>query len=81
MKEPRVIELIKNYNKGNLKQVYEYLTQPDMIVDPNTWSGRIKEMIDNKQFETAKQLIELTSYKFISKPNDNGKEQEIIDGI
>jgi len=67
MKEPRVKDIIKNYQKGNLKQVYEYLTQEGMIVDPSTWSGQIKKMIEDEQFNTAKQLIEVTAYKFIKK--------------
>lgn len=64
MKEPRVIELIQNYEKGNLKQVMEYLTQSDMIVDPNTWAGQIKKLIEEEKYFSAKLLIETTSYKF-----------------
>jgi hypothetical protein len=67
--EPRVKELIENYTKGNLKQVYEYLTGPKMTIDPNTWSGKIKEMIEKHQYNSAKQLIELTAYKFITLKN------------
>ena len=73
MIEPRVIEIIENYQKGNLKKVYEYLTQPDMVVDENSWANQIKKMIENKQFETAKQTIELVAYKFIKSKN-NGKK-------
>jgi len=73
MKEPRVKELIENYTKGNLKQVYEYLSQEGMIIEPNTWSGKIKEMIEKHQYTSAKQLIELTAYKFI---NLNSKKHE-----
>jgi hypothetical protein len=65
MKEPRVIEVIENYKKGNLKQVYEYLTQEDMRVDQNTWSGKIKKMIEDEEFYSAKILIESIAYKFI----------------
>ena len=73
MIEPRVIEIIENYQKGNLKKVYEYLTKPDMVVDENSWANQIKKMIENKQFETAKQTIELVAYKFIKSKN-NGKK-------
>jgi len=65
MKEPRVKEIISTYMKGNLKEVYEYLAQPDMRVDPSTWSGKIKQMIENEEFYAAKILIETTGYKFI----------------
>ena len=66
MREPRVKDIIKNYQKGNLKQVYEYLIQPGMIVDPSTWSGQIKKMIEDQEFLTAKMIIEFTAYKFIN---------------
>lgn len=72
MKEPRVRGIIDNYKQGNLKGVYEYLSQPDMIVDPSTWSGKIKQMIEKEEFYSAKILIETTAYKFI-KNKDNGK--------
>jgi hypothetical protein len=70
MKEPRVKQIIKNYKEGNIEKVYEYLSQSDMIVDPSTWSGQIKKMIENKQFITAKQTIELIAYKLIKIKNN-----------
>lgn len=65
MKEPRVIKIIEHYQRGNLKQVYEYLIQPDMVIDENSWANQIKNYIENKQFETAKAAIEMVAYKFI----------------
>jgi len=66
MKEPRVKELIENYQKGDLKQVFEYLTQPNMVVDPSTWCGKILQLINSKNYFTAKTLIETVAYKFIN---------------
>jgi hypothetical protein len=37
-----------------------------MIVDPSTWSGQIKKMIEDQEFLTAKMIIEFTAYKFIN---------------
>ena len=65
MKEPRVKDIIKNYQEGNIMQVHEYLTQSDMTVDPSTWAGQIKKMIENKQYVTAIKTIELIAYKFL----------------
>lgn len=67
MKEPRVLDIITNYQKGNLNKVYDYLTQESMVVDPSTWAGQIKRLIEDKQFITAKEMIEITAYKFIKK--------------
>jgi len=67
MREPRVKEIIENYEKGSVRQVYEYLSQPDMLVDINTWAGQIKKMIEEEQFFSVKLLIETTAYKFKNK--------------
>ena len=64
MKEPRVKNIVSIYKDQNLKGVYEFLNQEDMVIDPSSWSGNIKHLIENKQFETAKQIIELVAYKF-----------------
>jgi hypothetical protein len=65
MKEPRVKDIIKNYQEGNIMQVHEYLSQDNMIVDSSSWAGQLKQLIDNKQYFAAKQIIELIAYKFI----------------
>ena len=62
---PRVKDLIKNYKEGNLQKVNEYLSQPGMTIDPSTWEGRIKKMIDDKMYKTAICEIELVGYKFL----------------
>ena len=64
MKEPRVKDILENYKKGNLNQVYIYLTQPEMQVDPSTWSGQILRLLEDKKYNTVKELIEITFYKF-----------------
>ena len=66
MKEPRVKEIVEEYRKHNLKGVYMYLTQEGMVVDPNTWSGKIKNLIEAKKYLTAKEEIELVGYKFFT---------------
>ena len=63
---PRVKDIIKNYKEGNLVAVNNYLMQQNMNIDPNTWSGHIKKLIDDKLYNTAKGEIELVGYKFDS---------------
>jgi len=65
MKEPRVRNIIKKYKEGNIEKVYEYLSDSNIAIDPSTWAGQIKKMIENKQYVTAKKTIELISYKFL----------------
>ena len=64
--EPRVKDIVLNYQKGNIKKVEEYLNQEGMIVDPSTWAGQIKQMIEKEQYYTAKCAIELIAYKIIN---------------
>jgi hypothetical protein len=67
MKEPRVKQIIEAYKAGSIEKVYKYLTQPDMVVDPSTWAGNIKRLIEDEKILTVKEFIELTAYKFIKK--------------
>lgn len=73
MKTPRVKQILKVYQKNGLTEVYSYLTQEDMVVDPESWAGQIKQLIENKYYYTAKTSIETLLYKFL-KPNTNDKE-------
>lgn len=61
---PRVKDVIKKYKEGNIAKVDEYLSQPDMVVDPLSWEGKIKKLIDDKMYNTAICEIELVGYKF-----------------
>ena len=65
MKEPRVRIIVNKYMQGNLVKVYDYLTESDIVVDPSTWAGRVKQTIEKKEFKTAKAMIEIVAYKFI----------------
>lgn len=65
MKEPRVKTIITKYQQGNIQSVYDYLTQPDMFVDPSTWAGKLKKTIEAKEYHTAQFMIELIAYKII----------------
>ena len=66
MMTPRVKQLVKEYQQGNLLQVKKYLNQPGMIVDPSTWCGKIKKQIDNGLYDSTKYEIELVGYKFLN---------------
>jgi hypothetical protein len=73
MREPRVIEIVEAYSKDNLKGVVNYLSQPDMRIDPNTWAGQVKKLIEDEYYYSAKLLIETVAYKFT---NNIDSEQE-----
>lgn len=64
MKEPRVKELIQAYYDNGFKGVEDYLNNPEMIIDPSTWTGNINRLISEKKYITAQEIIEITAYKF-----------------
>ena len=63
---PRVKDIIISYKRGNINEVYAYLTQSGMEVDPSTWAGNIKRMIENKQYISVGANIELVAYKMLN---------------
>lgn len=66
-KSPRVKNILYTYEHKNIKGVLEYLTQAEMIVDPSTWAGKLKHIIEAEQYHSAKQQIELIAYKFVKR--------------
>ena len=75
--KPRVKYIILNYYKDNIRGVYTYLNQNNMVIDPSTWAGNIKKLLDNKLYVAAKAEIELVAYKFKFKENEETKNRTI----
>jgi len=67
----RVKDIIEIYDKGNIAGVTAYLFQPGMIIDPNTWAGKIKNLLNQKLYITAAIEIETIKYKFIKNINED----------
>ena len=74
MKFPRVKEILNEFDKSGINGVFKYLIQPDMVIDPSTWSGKLLEDIRNKNIYTAMSKIELIGYKFSKTNKNNGEE-------
>jgi hypothetical protein len=73
---PRVKEVIKAYNDGGLLEVALYFNQEGMVVEPETWSGNIKDAMDKGLSYSVAAEIELISIKFknynnVSKESSN----------
>jgi len=48
-KRPRVRELLEFYKKSGLSGVSLYLNS-DLEIDPDTWVGKQKKLLDNKNY-------------------------------
>lgn len=71
---PRVKEILNEFDKSGINGVFKYLIQPDMVVDPSTWAGKIMRDINEKNIYTAISKIELLQYKFTTKNDKYGEE-------
>ena len=78
MKFPRVKEILTEFDKAGINGVFKYLNQPDMVIDPSTWSGKLMKDIEDKNIYTAISKIELIEYKFpkIKKDETSGEPRE-----
>ena len=66
MKYPKVKDIVNIYSTHNIMGVKQYVNQEDMYIDPSTWCGYIKKLIDDKEYITAKKVIELVGYKLLN---------------
>jgi len=64
MKRPRVKDVLHNYQLGGIKQVENYLGQPDLIIDPSTWVGNIQKLLKNANTISVSAEIELIINEF-----------------
>lgn len=61
-KRPRVRELLEFYKKSGLSGVSLYLNS-DLEIDPDTWVGKQKKLLDNKNYGSME--AEIASVLFI----------------
>ena len=78
MKSPRIREILTEFDKAGISGVFKYLNQPNMIIDPSTWTSKLIHDITNKNIYTAITKIELIKYKFLktNKDETNGEHGE-----
>jgi hypothetical protein len=53
----RVKDLLITYEKTSLPGVILYLEDKDLIIDDNTWIKKIKDLLTNKNYESAEAEI------------------------
>lgn len=64
MKYPRVKDILREYEKNNIDGVKQYLHNSYMVVDPSTWAGKIKRLIDENKKISVMAEIELIINEF-----------------
>jgi hypothetical protein len=76
MKYPRIRKILNEFDKAGINGVFKYLNQPDMVIDPSTWAGKLMKDIENKNIYTAISKIELIGYKFTKDEEETGEPRE-----
>ena len=61
---PRVKEILREYEKNNIDGVEQYLGNCNMVIDPSTWAGKIKKLIEENKKISAMAEIELIINEF-----------------
>lgn len=73
-KYPRVKEVLNAYSKNGMGGVSKYLLNEDLIIDPNTWVGKMKRLLDSKSLSSME--AEIASILFIFKLNEKNEERK-----
>ena len=47
MSHPRVKDILVLYQAAGMVGVARYLDDPDLIIDPSTWTGKMKRLLDS----------------------------------
>jgi hypothetical protein len=74
MKYLRVKDVLKQYSKGGISFVKNYLNQEGLIIEENTWIHKIKTLLDKNLDKSVESEIELLLFEF--KINDNRYEEK-----
>jgi hypothetical protein len=70
MKTPRVKEVLRIAATGGPKALRKYFGDENVVCDPNTWSGKIKKLLDEKKDASVMAEIELMIIEFNFFNND-----------
>ena len=64
MKRAKVKDILLNAQLGGILYVENYFNQSDLIIDPSSWSGKIKRLIEENKKISAMAEIELIINEF-----------------
>lgn len=69
-KHARVKDLLEAYDIKGMAGVSKYLTDEDLILDPSTWTGKMKRLLDSKNFGSMEAEIASILFTFKLTPKD-----------
>ena len=72
-KHARVQEVIASYKEGGMVSVARYLSDEDMAIDPSTWTGKMKRLLDSNNWRSME--AEIASLMFTFNLTDNERKE------
>lgn len=69
-KHARVKDILEAYETKGMSGVSRYLNDGDLILDPSTWSGKMKRLLDSKNFGSMEAEIASLLFTFKLTPKD-----------
>jgi hypothetical protein len=77
-KHPRVKDLLIFYSTQGMTGVARYLSDEDLIIDPSTWTGKMKRLLDSHNWSSME--AEIASMLFTFKLGEkDGRESNRYD--
>lgn len=69
-KHARVKDILETYETKGMAGVDMYLSDKDLILDPDTWTGKMKKLLDSKKFTSMEAEIASILFTFKLTPKD-----------
>jgi hypothetical protein len=85
MKYARVKDILHAYQNGKIENLKKYFAQEDLVVEENTWSKTIQELINENKTASVMAEIELiiekfNFYNYVSEEKRSRTSVDSVDG-
>lgn len=69
-KHARVKDILEAYSTKGMVEVARYLSDEDLIIDPSTWTGKMKRLLDSNNWRSMEAEIASILFTFKLTPKD-----------
>ena len=76
MSHPRVKDVLVLYQSAGMVGVARYLDDPDLIIDPSTWTGKMKRLLDSHNWGSMEAEIASLLHTFKLDIKDGTKKSD-----
>ena len=76
MSFPRVKDILVHYQAGGMVAVARYLSDEDLTIDPDTWTGKMKRLLDSHNWGSMEAEIASLLHTFKLDIKDGTKKSD-----